>query len=355
MFYVLDQRLKAQKVPPDRAQKVLNEIAAMMLNQRFLEEIFKPQPLYHKQELYLLFRDIAHASIMKLNELSMGKLYDLMVMVFKYQLYFISQPRDLLLITLNHLDSLRSLISSPSVDKQLDSTYYLLMKVYYPMTESELQRIRYDLLNYFQDIHIKVSIFLRLGQQNNDGTFVTPIRERVPNGTEIPGMIKAFNRDGSIKDVKNFPPGGEYIEVTKKGCLDLKGKRAISLGTSIYQEKCTMQDFSWNHEDDLESKITKSEHYHGVYSSEIQTLMTQLLGEKAQEKEEEPICIDLFPNSPNKCGENSKTESLGLEPVMLNDTTDRQNTILEAAASEINIDIQRSCSNDLLNLLENIE
>lgn len=101
----------------------------MMLNQRFLEEIFKPQPLYHKQELYLLFRDIAHASIMKLNELSMGKLYDLMVMVFKYQLYFATQPRDLLLITLNHLDSLRSVISSPTVHKQLDATYYLLMKV----------------------------------------------------------------------------------------------------------------------------------------------------------------------------------------------------------------------------------
>lgn len=50
------------------------------------------------------------------------------------------------------------------------------------MHESELQRIRYDLLNYFQDIHIKVSIFLRLGQQNNDGTFVTPAHELIPNG-----------------------------------------------------------------------------------------------------------------------------------------------------------------------------
>lgn len=110
---------------------VLNEIAATFLNEKFLHEIFKPQPIYNKQELYLLFRDIAHASIMKLNDISMGKLYDLMVMVFKHQLYFARQPRDVLLITLNHLDSLRNLVSAPGVYKQLDSVYCLFMKVFF--------------------------------------------------------------------------------------------------------------------------------------------------------------------------------------------------------------------------------
>lgn len=50
------------------------------------------------------------------------------------------------------------------------------------MRDAELQMIRYDLLNYLQDIHIKVSIFLRLGQQNNDGTFVNPTNESIPSG-----------------------------------------------------------------------------------------------------------------------------------------------------------------------------
>ena len=53
--------------------------------------------------------------------------------------------------------------------------------------------------------------------------------------------------------------------------------------------------------------------------------------------------------------EKLETEFPTLKPVILNDTSERQNVILEAAASEINIDVQRSCSNDLLNLLENIE
>lgn len=100
-----------------------------MLDERFINEIFKPQQLYNKEELFLLFREIAHASIMKLNENSMGKLYDLMIMVFKYQLFFASQPYDVLLITLNHLDSLRRMVSSPDVYKQLDLVYALLANV----------------------------------------------------------------------------------------------------------------------------------------------------------------------------------------------------------------------------------
>lgn len=60
-----------------------------------------------------------------------------------------------------------------------------------------------------------------------------------------------------------------------------------------------MQDFSWSHDEDSEFHISKSTNYRGVYTTEIQTLMTQLLGEKSQGNEEETICIDLFPDSLN--------------------------------------------------------
>lgn len=100
-----------------------------MFNQRFLEELFKPQEVYNKEALKSVFSDLAHASIMRLNEESMGKLYDLMRMVFKYQVFTATQPRDLLLITLNHMDMIRSLVSSQALLKQLDSAYFLFIKV----------------------------------------------------------------------------------------------------------------------------------------------------------------------------------------------------------------------------------
>jgi Organic solute transport protein 1. len=46
--------------------------------------------------------------------------------------------------------------------------------MYGQMTDGELQRVRYSILNFFQDIRIRVSIFLRKGVQNNDGSFVIP-------------------------------------------------------------------------------------------------------------------------------------------------------------------------------------
>lgn len=52
-------------------------------------------------------------------------------------------------------------------------------------------------------------------------------------GTEIPGIMKVFNRDGSIKDVITFPPGGNYVETKEKGNLDMKGKRSTCLGLSM--------------------------------------------------------------------------------------------------------------------------
>lgn len=110
---------------------VLNDIASVMFDEQFLEEIFRPQKLYSKHELYIFYKQVVHASIMKLNDNSMGKLYDLMIMVFKHQIYFVSQPRDILLVTLNHLDSMRNLVSSSFVYRQLDAAYYWLTKVKY--------------------------------------------------------------------------------------------------------------------------------------------------------------------------------------------------------------------------------
>ena len=100
-----------------------------MFNPRFMEELFKPQEIYNKAALKALFHDLAHASIMRLNETSMNKLYDLMTMVFKWQVFSASHPRELILITLNHLDSMRALVSCSSILKQLDTAYFMFIKV----------------------------------------------------------------------------------------------------------------------------------------------------------------------------------------------------------------------------------
>lgn len=197
MLYILDQRLRVQNIPGDKARKVLNDIISTMFNRKFMEELFKPQELYSKKALRTVYERLAHASIMKLNQASMDKLYDLMTMAFKYQVLLCPRPKDVLLVTFNHLDTIKGFIQdSPTILQQVDETFRQLTEIYGGLSAGEFQLIRQTLLIFFQDLHIRVSMFLKDKVQNNNGRFVLPVSGPVPWGTEVPGLIRMFNNKG---------------------------------------------------------------------------------------------------------------------------------------------------------------
>ena len=84
MIYILDQRLKAQKIPSSKASKVLEEVVQTMFLKNFVSTLFEPQNIFSIQFTKQIFIKIAHCSIMKLNETSMNKLFDLMLMGLKH-------------------------------------------------------------------------------------------------------------------------------------------------------------------------------------------------------------------------------------------------------------------------------
>ncbi|XP_053563104.1 protein OSCP1 isoform X2 [Bombina bombina] len=235
MLYILDQRLRAQNIPPDKAKKVMNDIITTMFNKKFMEELFKPQELYSKKALRTVFDRLAHASIMRLNQASMDKLYDLMTMAFKYQVLLCPRPKDILLVTFNHMDAIKDFIrDSPSILNQVDETFRQLIEMYNCLPAGEFQLIRQTLLIFFQDMHIRVSIFLKDKVQNSNGRFVLPTTGPVPWGTEVPGVIRMFNHKGEeIKRIE-FQNGGNYISPLRSGCYELYGDRVLKLGTNMY-------------------------------------------------------------------------------------------------------------------------
>ncbi|KAK2498408.1 hypothetical protein MC885_002955 [Smutsia gigantea] len=236
MLYILDQRLRAQNIPGDKARKVLNDIISTMFNRKFMEELFKPQELYSKKALRTVYDRLAHASIMRLNQASMDKLYDLMTMAFKYQVLLCPRPKDVLLVTFNHLDAIKGFIrDSPTILHQVDETFRQLTETYGGLSAGEFQLIRQTLLIFFQDLHIRVSIFLKDRVQNSSGRFVLPVSGPVPWGTEVPGLIRMFNNKG--EEVKNveFKHGGNYVTAPKEGSFELYGDRGLKLGTNIYK------------------------------------------------------------------------------------------------------------------------
>ena len=58
------------------------------------------------------------------------QLYDLMTMAFKYQVSLCLCPKDILLITLNHMDAMRKYVQAQSaVRQQVENVYRMLIEV----------------------------------------------------------------------------------------------------------------------------------------------------------------------------------------------------------------------------------
>ncbi|XP_063072428.1 protein OSCP1-like [Engraulis encrasicolus] len=235
MLYVLDQRLRAP--PQNPPQKVLGDIIGTLSNKPFIEELLKPQDLYSHRAMRTLLTRIAHSSIMRLNPASMDKLCDLTIMAFKYQVLLCPRPRDLLLVTFNHIDAIKDFVShNPKLSNQVDEVHRELIELYKHLTDGEFQLIRQTLLVFFQDLHVKVSIFLRDNLQNTNGHFVLESSGPVPCGSDVPGLIRFFNSKGREVKRLEFQTGGSYTSHMREGSFEMSGDRATRLGTNMYSE-----------------------------------------------------------------------------------------------------------------------
>jgi hypothetical protein len=213
----------------------MQDIVSNMFSERFLEEIFRAQEICSRKALRTIFERLAHTSIMRLNESSMDKLFDLMTMAVKYQISLVSHPKELLLITLNHLDSIMPFISDSSVCVQLiEQCYKKLLKNFSTMNDYELQFVRHTMLNFFQDLKIKVSVFLKEKVQNWNGTFILFNEGPSMFGSDLPGTISYYDEKSLLKETK-FNPGVKYTRCDSRlGSIDRNGDRLIRLGLNVY-------------------------------------------------------------------------------------------------------------------------
>ena len=69
---------------------------------------------------------------------------------------------------------------------------------------------RYSILNFFQDIHVRISAFLQDKVQHNNGKFVMHPVTAVYTGMEIPGTIRYMDSSGEVVETVKFHPGQMY-------------------------------------------------------------------------------------------------------------------------------------------------
>eukprot|EP00959_Pyramimonas_sp_CCMP1952_P394931 8274696-Pyramimonas_sp.AAC.3 len=68
MLYILDQRLRAQNIPPEKSVKVLHDVVRTMFSTKFITEVMKPANIYSNASTRQIFERLAHSSIMRLSE-----------------------------------------------------------------------------------------------------------------------------------------------------------------------------------------------------------------------------------------------------------------------------------------------
>ncbi|XP_035222998.1 protein OSCP1-like isoform X2 [Stegodyphus dumicola] len=202
MIYVIKQRLEAQNISEDKSSKVIQDIISTMLNDQFIAELFKPQKMYSRSAMQFVFEKLVHSSIMRLNSNSMGKLYDLMLMVFKYQVVNCHCPEEILLVTLNHFDEIK-----------------ICAKIY-P-----------DLMKKTEKLHsllVSVSVLMKLGYQLPNGEII--------QRNDVTTRDVKFVREVSVEDTEGISHGKKQMSYFPLHSLAFDGDRGTVLGKNIYDK-----------------------------------------------------------------------------------------------------------------------
>ncbi|XP_053997054.1 protein OSCP1 [Hylaeus anthracinus] len=171
MLYVLRQRLKAQKISVDKTIQVLDDVTTALLNPKILSSIFVEEPLTEMSILRSTLECVVLSSIVKLDINSMNKLFDLITMMVKYQLTAATGPREVILLTLNHTDAMRDMVSNTNAQQCIGLVHHMVIDFYDHLTCEDVWNARNDCLKLLKPYCVKVSILLSLGLQNDDGNF----------------------------------------------------------------------------------------------------------------------------------------------------------------------------------------
>ncbi|XP_017887176.1 protein OSCP1 [Ceratina calcarata] len=222
MLYVLRQRLKAQRICTDKTTQVLDDVSAALLNPKILSSVFGGKPLPGIPVLRSTLECVVLSSIMKLDKNSMNKLFDLMTMMVKYQLTAATGPVEVVLLTLNHTDAMRDMVSNPNAQQCVGLVHQMVTDFYGMLTFEEVWNARNDCLRELEPYCVRVSVLLRLGLQNEDGNFNSTYHKYNERYDE--------NKDRfSGKKLYDIDP-----KTYCNGSFDLFGERGTILGKNMY-------------------------------------------------------------------------------------------------------------------------
>ncbi|XP_031837286.1 organic solute carrier partner 1 [Nomia melanderi] len=333
MLYVLQQRLKAQKISADKSVQVLEGVTTALLNPKILSSIFEEGSLSGMPALRSTLEGVVLSSIVKLDTNSMDKLFDLMIMMVKYQLTAATGPKEVILLTLNHTDAMRDMVNNSTTQRCLGMLHQMIIDIYEDLTCDEVWNIRCDCLKELELYCVRVSILLRFGLQNDDGSFNITSREYDEKYEEN----KSDFSDMKLRDM--------HRKTSSDGSFNLYGERGTLLGKNMYAMSCETSKLiqKAENEDCLKNCGAKAEL--GMLAIQLGTEETTYT---------RPFTLNLFSNNDHD-NANIEKDSFDSKEENTNDTVNKKNdkTVFNEDYKAKLDNVRADFSEDKLNDLEN--
>lgn len=159
---------------------VIHDVTTVLLDPKFLESLINGSTHNNAQLLTaehckFMLNDIATCSLMRLDETSMEKLWNLMTMVYKWQLFVSRHQHNLLDITFRHLDAINRLYPDARRHMLIDYAKNMLLDFWNSCGEEQQLSIYRTNKAWLQCFNTKISLLIRLGFQAMDGSFINAL------------------------------------------------------------------------------------------------------------------------------------------------------------------------------------
>lgn len=257
---------------------MLDDVTAALLNPKTLSSIFEEKSLIKVSFLRSTLESVVLSSIMKLDKNSMDKLFDLMIMMVKYQLIAATGPVEVILLTLNHIDAMRDMVSNSNAQQCVGLVHQMVTDFYSTLTFEEVWNARNDCIKELEYYCVKISILLRLGLQNDDGSF----------------NLMHHKYDEKYEENKtnfyNIKLCDINLETYCNGSFNLFGERSTILGKNMYSMSYGISKLSSEQENQNYIKDC------GI-KAELGMLAVQLGTEETSYKR--PFTLNLLSNEDN--------------------------------------------------------
>lgn len=156
---------------------MLRDLSTVLLDPRFLDQLIETEaktgkPLTSAQ-MRLLFADIACCSLMRLDPVSMDKLWDLMAVIVKWQLFVAkADPHRLINITFKHLDGIARMMPEMKKGILVDTVKMKVLTLWDTCDDAQKATVGVAVANWLHPFNVKISILMRLGLQDDFCNFI---------------------------------------------------------------------------------------------------------------------------------------------------------------------------------------